>query len=107
MPSQVSMETSRCPGGARGGEPPEIARVVEIIDEAKTVGREQQIELARELFEIWADNIWEMGTVGLTPMVQGVIVVNENLRNVPETAGNDWPLRTPGNARPEQFFFSN
>jgi peptide/nickel transport system substrate-binding protein len=94
--------------GQEGMEPtPEIARLVEIIDEAKVSGRERQIELAKELFQIWADNIWEVGTVGLTPMVQGVVVVNENLRNVPETAGNDWPLRTPGNTRPEQFFFAN
>jgi peptide/nickel transport system substrate-binding protein len=38
-------------------------------------------------------------------MVQGVVVVNSSMRNVPTTLGNDWPLRTPGNARPEQFFF--
>lgn len=39
-----------------------------------------------------------------TPIVQGVGVVNSKLRNVPTTLGNDWPLRSPGNARPEQFF---
>lgn len=93
-------------GGTEGVEPtPELARLVEIIDEAKLSGRERQIELAQELFRLWADNIWEIGTVGLTPMVQGVVVVNQDLRNVPETAGNDWPLRTPGNTRPETFFF--
>ncbi len=92
--------------GQEGMEPPpEIKRLVEIIDEAKVSGRERQIELAQELFRIWADNIWEIGTVGLTPMIQGVVVVNQSLRNVPETAGNDWPLRTPGNTRPEQYFF--
>lgn len=92
--------------GAEGVEPtPEIAKLVEIIDEGKVSDRERQIELAQELFRIWADNVWEIGTVGLTPMVQGVVVVNQDLRNVPETAGNDWPLRTPGNTRPEQFFF--
>lgn len=92
--------------GAEGVEPtPEIAKLVEIIDEGKVSNRERQIELAQELFRIWADNVWEIGTVGLTPMVQGVVVVNQDLRNVPETAGNDWPLRTPGNTRPEQFFF--
>ena len=66
---------------------------------------DRQIELAHELFQIWADNIWEIGTVGLTPMVQGVVVVNKDLMNVPDTAGNDWPLRTPGNTRPESFFY--
>jgi peptide/nickel transport system substrate-binding protein len=93
--------------GAEGVPPtPEIQRLMDIIDEAKVSGRERQIELAQELFRIWADNIWEIGTVGLTPMVQGVVVVNENLRNVPDVAGNDWPLRTPGDTRPEQYFYA-
>jgi len=93
-------------GGAEGIEPPaEIKRLVEITDEAKTVGMERQVELAQELFRVWADNAWQIGTVGLTPMIQGVIVANEDLRNVPEVAGNDWPLRTPGDTRPEQYFF--
>jgi peptide/nickel transport system substrate-binding protein len=93
-------------GGEEGLEPPdEIKRLVEITDEAKTVGKEEQTELAQELFKIWADNAWQIGTVGLTPMIQGVVVANEDLRNVPEVAGNDWPLRTPGNTRPEQYYY--
>ena len=94
-------------GGAEGMEPTaEIQRLMDIIDEAKLSGRERQVELAQELFQVWADNVWEIGTVGLTPMVQGVVVATENLRNVAEVAGNDWPLRTPGNTRPEQFYFA-
>lgn len=92
--------------GAEGMEPPsEVKKLVEIINEAKVSGHERQIELAQELFKVWADNVWEIGTVGLTPMIQGVLVVNQKLHNVPATAGNDWPLRTPGNTRPEQYFF--
>jgi peptide/nickel transport system substrate-binding protein len=84
---------------------PEFQRIVEIIDMGKTVGREEQIKLGQELFRLWAEQAYEIGTVGLTPLVQGVVVVNNNLKNVPETLGNDWPLRTPGNANPEQFYF--
>ena len=36
--------------------------------------------------------------------MQGVVVVNSKLHNVPTTLGNDWPLRTPGNTRTEQFY---
>lgn len=94
-------------GGAEGMAPtPELQRIMDIIDEAKLSGRDRQVELAQELFRIWADNVWEIGTVGLTPMVQGVVVVNAGLRNVSEVAGNDWPLRTPGNTRPEQFYYA-
>ncbi|MHB0966898.1 MAG: ABC transporter substrate-binding protein [Bellilinea sp.] len=92
--------------GAEGVEPTaEFARIVEIIDEGKTVGTEQQIALAQELFTLWVDQAYELGTVGLTPLVQGVVVLNNKLMNVPTTLGNDWPLRTPGNANPEQFYF--
>ncbi|MEA3334863.1 MAG: ABC transporter substrate-binding protein [Chloroflexota bacterium] len=94
-------------GGEEGVEPtPEIAKIVEIIDEGKISGPERQVELAQELFRLWTDNVWEIGTVGLTPMIQGVLVVNDNMRNVPDTAGNTWPLRTPGNTRPEQYFYA-
>jgi peptide/nickel transport system substrate-binding protein len=92
--------------GAQGVEPtPELARIMDIIDEGKTVGTEQQIALAKELFDIWTEQCYEIGTVGLTPLVQGVVVINNNLMNVPTTLGNDWPLRTPGNANVEQFYF--
>ncbi len=94
-------------GGKEGVEPTaEIKRVVEIIDTGKTVSAEEQTKLAQELFRLWVDQCYEIGTVGLTPLVQGVVVINNNLKNVPDTLGNDWPLRTPGNANPEQFYFS-
>lgn len=92
--------------GERGIAPtPEIARIVEIIEEAKTVGTERQIELAQELNRLVADQLYGIGTVGLTPMIQGVVVINEDMFNVPDLVANDWPLRTPGDARPETFYF--
>jgi peptide/nickel transport system substrate-binding protein len=94
-------------GGKEGAEPPpEIKRIVEIVNQARTVGPDEQVKLSQELYRIWADNVYEIGTVGLTPMVQGVVVTNTKFRNVPTTLGNDWPLRSPGNARTEQFFFA-
>ena len=96
--------------GKEGEEPnDDFKRVMEIIDTGKRSGTEKKIELAQELFRIWSHGLYEIGLVGLTPAVQGVVVVNNNLMNVPqsETVGNDWPLRTPGNTRPEQYFFKN
>jgi peptide/nickel transport system substrate-binding protein len=94
-------------GEKEGVEPIEpLKRIMQLVDTARSVGRDGQIKAAQELFRIWADNVFEIGTVGLTPMVQGVVVVNNKMHNVPTTIGNDWPLRTPGNARTEQFFFA-
>jgi peptide/nickel transport system substrate-binding protein len=93
--------------GKDGVEPIEpLKRIMQLIDTARTVGHDGQVQAGQELFRIWADNVFEIGTVGLTPMVQGVVVVNSKMHNVPTTIGNDWPLRTPGNARTEQFFFA-
>jgi hypothetical protein len=39
-------------------------------------------------------------------MIQGVVVANADLVNVPEVAGNDWPLRTPGDTRLEQYYYA-
>jgi peptide/nickel transport system substrate-binding protein len=95
-------------GGKEGQEPtPEMKRIVEIVNTARTVGPDEQVKLSQELFRIWAENCFEIGTVGLTPMVQGVVVAGTKFRNVPTTLGNDWPLRSPGNARTEQFFFAS
>jgi hypothetical protein len=48
----------------------------------------------------------EIGTVGLTATDQGVVVVNAKMKNVPQNLTKDWPLRTPGNGRPEPWFFA-
>jgi peptide/nickel transport system substrate-binding protein len=93
--------------GKEGAEPPPtMKRIVEIVDKARTVGPDEQVKLSQELYRIWAENLFEIGTVGLTPMVQGVVVANTKFQNLPKTLGNDWPLRSPGNARTEQFFFA-
>jgi peptide/nickel transport system substrate-binding protein len=93
--------------GKEGVEPTEpLKRIMQLVDTARSKGHDEQVAAAQELFRIWSENAFEIGTVGLTPMVQGVVVVNSKMHNVPATLGNDWPLRTPGNARTEQFFFA-
>lgn len=78
---------------------------MELVDTAWTVGPDQQVKLAQELFRIWADHVPESETVGLTPMAQGG-GANTRFRNVPATLGHDWPLQSLGNARTEQFYFT-
>jgi peptide/nickel transport system substrate-binding protein len=92
--------------GAEGVEPTaEMKKIVELIDAAKVSPPEKQIELAKELYTLWTDMAYEVPTIGLSPMVQGIVVINPKLKNVPEKLGNDWPLRTPGNGRTETYYF--
>jgi peptide/nickel transport system substrate-binding protein len=57
--------------GKEGMEPPApIKKIMELVDTARMTGPEQQVKAAQDLFKIWADEVYEIGTVGLTPMVR-------------------------------------
>jgi peptide/nickel transport system substrate-binding protein len=93
-------------GGKEGVEPtPELKKLVELIDKAKASSPADRNNIAKDLFTAWVDNLYEIGIVGLTPMVQGVVVANNDMMNVPKSIGNDWPSRSPGNACPETWYF--
>jgi peptide/nickel transport system substrate-binding protein len=93
--------------GEKGLEPSADAKqIVSLVDQAKSASPDQQIVLAKQMFQLWVDNCYEIGTIGLTPMDQGVVIVSNKMHNVPTTLAKDWPLRTPGNARTEQFYLT-
>ncbi len=92
--------------GTKGVEPPQYWKdIVKLQDEAKSANPTRQAEIAKQIFTLWVDNLADIGTVGLTAMDQGVAVVNKNLKNVPQNLTKDWALRTPGNGKPEIWFF--
>ena len=78
-----------------------MKRIVEIVDKARTAPPDEQVKLSQELYRIWADNVFEIGTIGLTPMVQGVVVVNNKFHNVPKTHGQRLAAAQPGQ-RPDR-----
>ena len=61
--------------------------------------------LGKHIYKTVVENQYNIGIVGLSPMVQGVVVKKNTLQNVPDTAANDWILRTPNTAFPEQWYF--
>lgn len=94
-------------GGEEGAVPEEWMQA--FIDKhlmGPTLPEEERNALAQEIYRELVDNVYNIGIVGLSPMVQGVLVTNANLQNVPEIGGNDWPLRTPSTAYPEQLWYS-
>lgn len=93
--------------GAEGEEPPEyVKNLMDMHRRGPTLPEDERNELGKEIYRTIVDNMNNIGIVGLSPMVQGVIVTNAKLRNVPEKGGNDWPLRTPATAFPEQLFYA-
>ena len=84
---------------------PEIKRLVDIIDEAKTSGRNRQIALAKNSSKSGLTMSGKLEPLGWLAD-QGVLVANDKLQNVPAVAGNDWPLRTPGDTSRAVFLFT-
>ena len=86
-------------GGEEGVEPTGlIRRLLDIYVEGTAANNERRTELGIEAMRIHADNIWNIGTVGL---VGTVVIVKNDMRNVPENAvwgGGEGPVW------PEQFF---
>jgi peptide/nickel transport system substrate-binding protein len=89
-----------------GGEEPaadsDIRKIYEIWDTVKiTPDAEKQKELFQEIVSLHKKNLWCIGTVGELPQP---VVVKNGFMNVPDGIVWDDPLRSPKNARPEQFF---
>ena len=93
--------------GGKKGEVPlgGLKRLLEIYDKGNSLPKTMRTELGKELWRIHSDNLYVIGTVGQSPAVNGIVVVKNNFRNVPNVAPNSATLQSPGIARPEQFFF--
>ena len=91
--------------GQRGVAPTgDLIRLLEIFDEGGSLPSALRTELGKELWRIHSDNLYVIGTVGQSPANNGIVVVKNYFRNVPDLAPNSSGLQTPGIARPDQFF---
>jgi peptide/nickel transport system substrate-binding protein len=80
-------------------------RLLDIFEQGNRVPKNRRIELGKEIWRIHADNVYAIGIVGNSPAWNGIVVVKNSFRNVPDVAPNSAALQNPGIARTEQFFF--
>jgi len=98
-------------GGTQGVEPEgDFRRVLELFDEATvTVDQAAQDALAKEIFWLNSNNLWTIGTIGGSPLEQGIVVAKNNFFNVPTSTPerhvlNEDSVHTPANCVPAQYF---
>jgi len=72
-------------GGAEGEEPPEF--YLEALSTWREYSETLDPELAAKLLQSQADNLWSIGTVGMTPWP---FIVKNRIHNVPETGIHTW-----------------
>lgn len=91
--------------GAEGIEPEgDMALLVEYWENlnANPPGPERD-RWANAIVDLHTENIWIIGLSSLSPKLA---IVNENMMNVPSGVLDADILRTPGNAKPWQFFYA-
>ncbi len=71
--------------GAEGEEPPEF--YLEALNNWRTFSDTLDPEMAKTVLQSQADNLWSIGTVGLTPWP---FIVRNRVHNVPETGIHTW-----------------
>jgi peptide/nickel transport system substrate-binding protein len=91
----------------KSGQPPTptMKRLLDLFERGSTLPLEERIPVGQEIWRIHSENLFVVGTVGLSPAVNGVVVVKNRFRNVPDVAPNTPTVQNPGIARPETFFF--
>lgn len=94
--------------GAQGKEPPRRLReLYEKFRAAYGVPEEESIELAKDIWTIIVDEVYQIGTVGLSPAAMGVRIAKTNMGNVPSRQYNSPDVLNPGISRPATFYYKN
>jgi peptide/nickel transport system substrate-binding protein len=68
---------------------------------------DKRVDLGKQIIQLAVDNVWVIGTVGISPALLGVVVQSNKMGNVPDVVVGSTPGQTPGNARPTQFYFKS
>ena len=90
----------------RSGEKP-TGKVMQLLNWYKAAvtepDEEKRIELGKKILRSQAENLWAIGTIGEAPHV---LIVDEDLGNVPEDGLWGWEVQWSKKIDPEQFFFA-
>jgi hypothetical protein len=84
-----------------------MVKLDELYQAATQAPPEKLKEIGAEIWSILLENQWAIGTVGLSPAIQGVRVVKNNMGNIPARQANSAIIDNPAGARPEQWYFKN
>ena len=83
--------------GAEGMAPTEEAMIeaMKLYSEAGSQDTEAANATAQEIWKIIVDNVFSIGTVGISPAVMGIRVVKNSMGNIPARQVNMQHARTP------------
>jgi peptide/nickel transport system substrate-binding protein len=94
--------------GSAGVAPsPEMQEVMADYTKGPALPDAERIATGKRMWEIMADQVWNIGLVGIAPAVMGVRIAKTDLGNIPSRQLNNTDAMTPGISRPETFFWKD
>jgi peptide/nickel transport system substrate-binding protein len=93
--------------GEEGMKPTDenMIKAIELFDAASGQDTEESNKTAQEIWKILVDNVFSIGTVGISPAVMGIRVVKNTMGNIPQREVNMQHARTPQSSHPATFYF--
>ncbi len=92
--------------GKDGKEPPaRVQQVMELWRKGIGAPEAERIKIGKEIWKINAEEVFQIGVIGLGPAVYGIRIARTNLGNVPARVVNSSTVRSPSNALPQTFYF--
>lgn len=95
--------------GSAGRKPtdPQIVKALELLASGSAKGAEERLKIGQEIWKLAVDELWAIGTVGLSPAFMGVRVTSGKMENVPSRHFNVQDGQTPNLSRPATFFIKS
>jgi peptide/nickel transport system substrate-binding protein len=95
--------------GEEGMEPTDenMLKAFDLYRSAGGQNKEESDKTAQEIWKIIVDNVFSIGTVGVSPAVMGIRIVKNTMGNIPARQVNMQHARTPQSSHPATFYFKN
>ncbi|HZO27789.1 MAG TPA: ABC transporter substrate-binding protein [Chloroflexota bacterium] len=95
-------------GGTQGKEPPpRMKEMMELYWKSMGVPDPERVQLGKQIWKILAEELWTIGTVGLSPATTGVRVSKLTLGNIPDRLFNSASHKSPGSSQPSTYYFKS
>ena len=95
-------------GGAQGKEPPpRMKEMMDLYRKSYGMPDNERIQAAKQVWKILAEELWTIGTVGLSPATTGVRIVKNTMGNIPDRLFNSASHKSPGSSLPPTYYFKS
>ena len=85
----------------------DLLKQLELLEQAKGVPADKRVDVGKQILQLAVDNVWVIGTVGVSMALLGVVIQSNKMGNVPDSVVGSTPGQTPGNARPTLYYFKS